>query len=107
MELKVQTAVTFDDTEIYQTYTYCPNVNGFLGFLRMIVHVHENSQFQAFSFLPRCPGMRLCSHMHEYNSSRGGQSKKRLPDFHMWQSRIEIEYYSVTCFERITKFDVR
>ena len=25
---------------------------------------------------------------------------------HMWQSRIEIEYYSVMYFERITKFDV-
>ena len=39
MELMVQTAVTFDDTEIYQTYTYCPNINGFPGFLRMIMHV--------------------------------------------------------------------
>ena len=25
---------------------------------------------------------------------------------HMWQSWIEIEYYSVAYFERITKFDV-
>ena len=28
----------------------------------------------------------------------------RLP--HMWQSRIEIEYYSVVYFECITEFDV-
>ena len=25
---------------------------------------------------------------------------------HMWQPRIEIEYYSVVYFERITEFDV-
>ena len=25
--------------------------------------------------------------------------------WHMWQSRIEIEYYSVAYFERITEFD--
>ena len=25
---------------------------------------------------------------------------------YMWQSQIEIKYYSVTYFERITKFDV-
>ena len=25
---------------------------------------------------------------------------------HMWQSRIEIEYYSVAYFKHITKFDV-
>ena len=25
---------------------------------------------------------------------------------HVWQSQIEIGYYSVTYFERITKFDV-
>ena len=24
---------------------------------------------------------------------------------HMWQSRIEIEYYSIAYFERITEFD--
>ena len=26
-------------------------------------------------------------------------------EMHMWQSRIEIEYYSVVYFKRITKFD--
>ena len=26
--------------------------------------------------------------------------------FHAWQSRIEIEYYSVVHFKRISKFDV-
>ena len=26
---------------------------------------------------------------------------------HMWQSQIEIEYYSVTYFEHITEFDVQ
>ena len=27
------------------------------------------------------------------------------PTMYMWQSRIEIEYYSVAYFERITDFD--
>ena len=41
MELKVQTAATFDDTEIYRTHTYWfyqqfSNIKGFSGFLRMI-----------------------------------------------------------------------
>ena len=28
-----------------------------------------------------------------------------LSEMYMWQSRIEIEYYSVAYFERITDFD--
>ena len=33
-------------------------------------------------------------------------SPKPIKSKHMWQSRIEIEYYSVVYFERITEFDV-
>ena len=29
-----------------------------------------------------------------------------LNKFHMWHFRIELEYYSVVYFERITEFDV-
>ena len=29
-----------------------------------------------------------------------------FPKIHMWQSQTEIKYYSITYFERITKFDV-
>ena len=31
--------------------------------------------------------------------------KQGWSEEYMWQSRIEIEYYSITYFERITKFD--
>ena len=36
-----------------------------------------------------------------------GERKHKVSvcDSHMWQSRIEIEYYSVTYFEHITEFD--
>ena len=35
-------------------------------------------------------------------------NKDKFPakvEIHVWQSRIEIEYYSVAYFERITEFD--
>ena len=31
--------------------------------------------------------------------------KLKLQQIYMWQSQIEIEYYSVAYFKRITKFD--
>ena len=33
------------------------------------------------------------------------QKSEECFQVHGWQSRIEIEYYSVAYFERITKFD--
>ena len=27
-----------------------------------------------------------------------------MPDVHVWQSQIEIKYYSIVYFERITEF---
>ena len=33
------------------------------------------------------------------------KTKLRVLQLHMWQSRIEIEYYSVAYFECITEFD--
>ena len=34
-----------------------------------------------------------------------GLSEWERQEYYMWQSWIEIEYYSVVYFERITKFD--
>ena len=33
------------------------------------------------------------------------EMKLLYPGIHMWQSRIEIEYYFIAYFKRITEFD--
>ena len=46
-------------------------------------------------------------HIHEQKCCIHGYRVAKLPLMvgltHMWQSQIEIEYYSVTYFERVTK----
>ena len=56
---------------------------------------------KVYSLFVVCDIIKLTS-----ESEQGTYSIRNLSRMNMWQSRIEIEYYSVAYFERITEFDV-
>ena len=57
--------------------------------------IHFTQQKQPIKYDICSPDMYILNIVKEYNEFV----------FDVWQSRIEIEYYSVAYFERITEFD--
>ena len=64
------------------------------GFQGTIKHQGNNALLK--------PSLCLFKKLPEWAPTK---TQLRVLQLHMWQSRIEIEYYSVVYFERITKFD--